>query len=452
MPHLTSRRFALGAVSRIACLLALVAGSVTAVAQGAAAPPGSRPLARYDVREVNEVPRAESGSLIAIVGATLIDGRGGSPVTDAMVVVRENRIEKVGRRGEVSVPKGARIIEAAGHTVLPGLIDAHFHRQNTDLTSPTLGLRRGVTSLRDPGKWIEDYEGVRKSADPIPRLFLTGPFLDMFPSAHPRNGVMMRDSKEVTAAVNQFVDGGASAIKVYFRLPPALIEAATVAAHARGVPVTGHLELADARLAIEAGMDGIEHVTSLGTALMPPLVAEQYRQSVMTDNNARNEGRLETWSRIDPQGREAGALIDLMVKRRTYLCPTLALFERRPGGPPHTPAYLGGFANMKAFVARAARAGVKIVTGSHAQLSNMPERGWSYQHEMSVLVASGLTPMQVIVASTSECARFLGIDRRLGTVETGKEADLVIVAGDPLADISAMRHVRHVLLNGRVVQ
>jgi len=406
----------------------------------------------YDLREINAVPAVDSQSVIAIVGATLIDSRGGSPLPDSAVVIKGSLIAAIGRRGDVAVPSGARVIEAVGQTLLPGLIDAHFHGPHVDHKGPGAVLRRGTTSLRDPGKWLESYQAVRGSKEPVPRLFLTGPFLDTFPTAHPQNAYIARDADEVTAAVNRFVDQGASAIKVYYRLPLSLIRATAAAAHSRGVPVTAHLELVDANLAIEAGLDGIEHVTSLGTALLPGPVAEKFRQSVMADNAARTEGRPGLWSKIEPAGPEADALIDLMVKRGTFLCPTLGVFERRPSGPPHTETYLAGFENMKAFVGRAARAGVKTVTGSHTPLAHMPEKGWDYQHEMALLVASGLSPMQVIVASTSECARFLGIDRRLGTVEVGKEADLLLVAGDPQADISAMRAVKHVVLNGRVIE
>src|SRR5688572_62479 len=96
MSHLTFPGYGFGRVAHFAARLAVVVLTAGVVARGAAAPAASRPLARYDLREVNEVPRAESRALIAIVGATLIDGRGGAPVTDATVVVRENRIEKVG--------------------------------------------------------------------------------------------------------------------------------------------------------------------------------------------------------------------------------------------------------------------------------------------------------------------------------------------------------------------
>ena len=139
----------------------------------------------------------------------------------------------------------------------------------------------------------------------------------------------MRDEEEAHLAVSRFVEDGASAIKVYFRLPIGLIKVVANTAHARGLPVTAHLEIVDATDAIRAGVDGIEHVTSFGTALMPLREAEKYRQSVLADNNARREGRYTVWSTIDLDSPRANTLYKLLAERGTFVSPTLAVFERR---------------------------------------------------------------------------------------------------------------------------
>jgi imidazolonepropionase-like amidohydrolase len=104
----------------------------------------------------------------------------------------------------------------------------------------------------------------------------------------------VRDAEETRLALDRFADEGASAIKVYFRLPLALIRVATETAHARGLPVTSHLEIVDATDAIRAGVDGVEHATSFGTSLLPLREAEKYRQAVLADNNARREGDIRS--------------------------------------------------------------------------------------------------------------------------------------------------------------
>jgi imidazolonepropionase-like amidohydrolase len=408
---------------------------------------GEQPARVKPLREVNEVRHPDSSRVIAITGATLIDGRGGEPVPDAVVLIRGERIVAAGRRSSVPVPAGAETVEAGGLTLLPGLIDAHFHIDGDD-PLPALYLTHGVTSIRDPGQWIEAYDAARAASAPVPRLFMMGPHLDSPPPAYPTDSHIVRDAEEARVAVNRLVDSGASGIKVYFRLPLGLIKVVVETAHARGVPVTSHLEIVDAGDAIRAGLDGVEHVTSFGTALLPLREAEKYRQAVLADNNARREGRYQVWDKIELNSTRATALLDLIVRRKTFVSPTLAVFERRAGDKDTTEVHVNAFKKMMAFVGMANRAGAHIVVGSHSDVPHA-ERGWAYQRELELLVESGLTPMQAIVAGTMENARFFHAADRLGSIERGKLADLILVEGDPSKDISAMRRVRRVMLNGR---
>jgi imidazolonepropionase-like amidohydrolase len=404
---------------------------------------------RAALHEVNQVLRPASNHVVAIVGATLIDGGGGAPLLDAAVVVRGEKIVAVGKRGSVVIPTGAEVIDAKGLTLLPGLIDSHFHIDGDD-SLPALYLTHGITSIRDPGQWIEAYDVSRKGPAPVPRLFLCGPHLDSPPAAYPADSFIVRDAEETRLAVNRFANDGASAIKVYFRLPLALIRVATETAHARGLPVTSHLEIVDATDAIRAGVDGVEHVTSFGTALLPLREAEKYRQAVLADNNARREGRYQVWSKIDLDSPQANAVFKLIAERGTVVSPTLAVFERQTGDKETSEIHVQAFKQMEAFVGRAFRAGAHVVVGSHSDVPHA-KRGWAYQRELELLVESGLTPMQAIVAGTLENARFFHASDRLGSVEPGKLADLVIVEGNPLNNISDMRRVKRVMLNGNWV-
>jgi imidazolonepropionase-like amidohydrolase len=405
--------------------------------------------ARRGLREVNDVPRPPSNSTIAIVGATLIDGRGGPPLANAAVLVRGPRIVAAGPRASVVIPRGAQVFEGRGLTLLPGFLDAHFHLDEK-ASRPALFLTHGITSIRDPGQWIEAYDRVRQSSQAIPRLFLTGPHLDTPPPAYPADSIIVRDPEETRLAVRRFIAAGASAIKVYFRLPLASLRAAVETAHARGVPVTAHLEIVDATDAIRAGVDGFEHITSFGTAMLAPPDAEKYRQAVLADNRARNEGRYRMWSELDLESPRAKALVELIVKHGVFVSPTLAVFERRMGDANVTDLHVKACANMRAFVGQVHRAGARVVVGSHSSVPHAPE-GWAYQREMELLVESGLSPMEAIVAATMHNAHFFRVADRLGSVERGKLADLLLVEGDPLLDLSALRRVRRVMLNGRWV-
>jgi imidazolonepropionase-like amidohydrolase len=398
------------------------------------------------IREFLVLPQKRPSAMLAITRVRLIDGTGGAPKSDMTVLVLNGRVHAVGSSKTTVVPKGAEVIDASGLTLLPGLIDSHFHL-DSDGTLPALYLSHGVTSVRDPGAWIEAYEGVRQSKETQPRLFLAGPHIDGVQPAYPADSAVVRDAVETRLAVKRNLDDGASVIKAYFRLPLALIEEVTRLAHARGIPVTAHLEIVDAGDAIRAGIDGLEHVTSAGVALLPPREGEAYRQIVLADNAARSVGRYRVWSQLDLKSERASRLLKLMVSRNVTLSPTLAVFERRQGDKDVTEMHVQGFRQMVAFTGQAQRAGVRVVVGSHSSVPHA-ERGWAYQREMELLVEAGLTPLQAIQAGTLENSKFFRVENRLGSIEPGKQADLVLVDGDPSQDISNMRRVKRVMIDG----
>jgi imidazolonepropionase-like amidohydrolase len=362
--------------------------------------------------------------------------------------------------GNVTIPQGATVIDGKGMSLLPGFIDAHFHLNKFKGLS-AMFLQNGVTSVRDPGEWVEEYDIERKSGLVIPRLFLTGPHIDMFPPAYPEDAYVVRDAAEAVSQVNRMIDAGATVIKVYFRLPPSIIEAVCKTAHERGIPVTGHLETTEAMEAIEAGLDGIEHITSFGLSLQSKQEAEKYRQMILADNNARKQGRYDVWNKLDINGSLADSLVRYLVKKKTFVSPTLGAFEyqfpgkkineyeqkEQSGQMKPDSVKLNAFNNMKAFTGKLRKNGVRVVVGSHSQIE-YAETGWAFQREMELLSESGLSNSEVIVAATMENARFFRIDERLGSIEKGKIADLVLVKGNPLKNISDARNIQKVMLNG----
>lgn len=398
------------------------------------------------IKEVNQSAIPAGDKTIAIVGARIIDGHGGQPIPDGVVVIKGNLIEQVGSRDAVTIPKDAEVIKGDGLSVLPGFIDAHFHLDGM-AGLPATFLQHGVTSLRDPGAWIDNYDGERASKQPMPRLFLCGPHLDMNPPAYPNDALIVRDSSEAVEAVNKNIDEGASAIKAYFRLPPDLIRVICNTAHRRGIPVMAHLEITEAMAAIDAGLDGVEHITSFGLSLQSRHDGEKYRQLVLSDNNARKLGRYEVWKTIDVNSKQADSLCAFLVKKGTFVSPTLGPFEYQSGKDSTDSTKLIGFNHMKAMVAKMQQAGVRIVVGSHSSIP-YAELGWAFQREMELLVESGIPASAVIEAATMQNARYFRISERLGSIEKGKQADLVLVAGNPLEDIRAARNIRRVMLNG----
>ncbi len=419
-----------------------------------------------DLKSINRV--SGGNQVIAIENVTLIDGTGAGPEQGITVLVENQVIKEIAGSESISIPNNVEIISGQDLFLMPGLIDAHFHLDQHK-NFPRLFLRNGVTSMRDPGAWIESYEPVMASDDQIPRLYLTGPHLDQPPPAYPRNSYLIRDRIEARDAVNLFADQGASAIKVYFRLPPEIIEAVCATAHKRGIPVVAHLEVTSATAAIKAGVDGIEHITSFGIDLLPPREAEQYRQTVLANNNARRNGRYRVWEQIDLSSPRVDSLLQLLKRHGTVVTPTLGAFEHqlrldtmsvreafRLGYPSTSNTGIDSvkvraFENMKTFTGMVHRAGIPVVVGSHSWVRYQKDVGLAFQREMELLSQCGLTNMEIILAATRTNAKFLRINQGLGTIEVGKTADLLLLEENPLRDISAFYKINRVMLNGKWV-
>ncbi len=398
------------------------------------------------ITEINSSEIEKGQSVIAIINTRVIDGNGGAPIENGCVIVTNGMITDVGPMDKVKIPATATKVDGTGMSLLPGFIDAHFHIDGVD-ELPGMFLQNGVTSVRDPGAWMETYDNARKSGKPQPRMFLSGPHIDMFPPAYPHDAYVVRDAAEAVTQVNRAADQGSTMIKAYFRLPPSIIKEVCIAAHKRGIPVSAHLETTEAMEAIEAGLDGIEHVTSFGLTLAPKREGEKFRQKVLADNKARGDGRYDIWSKIDVHGKMSDSLIKFLVKKKTFVDPTLGAFEYRKEDNIFDTVKLNGFNNMKSFTGILRKGGVRVVLGSHSMIK-YAEKGWAYQREMELFSESGLSNSEIIVASTMENARFFRIDKKLGSIEKGKIADLVLINGNPLQNISDAKKVEKVMLNG----
>jgi imidazolonepropionase-like amidohydrolase len=417
---------------QIAFLAVVVGGSIT-------------PYARH----------AQTRSVV-LDNARIIDGRGGTPIERGRLVIEGDRVAQVGAADAVSVPAGAERVDLAGRTIVPGLIDLHFHIEN----DPRLALRQlshGVTAFRDPGQWDEKFVELRRmiAADhlPGPHIFTAGPHIDGEHPAYPADSVVARDADEARREAEINVRNGASAIKIYFRLPLASAKAVIEVCNARHIPCTAHLEILDAREAITAGLHGIEHITSFGTSIVPRVQAEAYRQAVLANNDARRDGRYKLFAGASLDGPEAQALYDVLRERRPWVDPTLAVFERRADHPEEgvkaemVPVMAAGFAKMKQLTRRVKLEGARLVMGGHSTVP-FAGRGEAPWRELELLVESGLTPLEAITAATSTAAGFLYRSDELGSLRPGLKADLVVLRGDPSRDISAMRTVDRVMVGG----
>ena len=401
--------------------------------------------------------RAQPTATIVLDHARLIDGTGAPPRDDMRIVVRGDRIVSVQRESEAgpAIPPDAERIDLGGRVVMPGLIDLHFHIER----DPRLAVRQlanGVTSFRDPGQWIDQFDSLkaimRTEHLPGPRMALAGPHIDGEHPAYPLDATVARDPEEARRAAERNIADGATALKIYFRLPLASAMAVVRVCREHDVPCTAHLEILDARDLLLAGLDGIEHITSLGTSVVPFRRAEQYRQAVLADNDARRDGRYALFADADLAGAEARRLYEVLERTHPFVNPTLAVFEVRAGsareGSKQDPAIdLKGYAQMKALTLAAFQHGARLTLGGHSTVP-FAGRGEAPWREMELLVESGLTPLQAITAATQTSAASLRRPTDLGTIEAGKLADLIVLGQDPSRDIHAIRSVQRVMSGG----
>lgn len=424
---------------------------------------------------------ARSKPLLALIGGTLIDGNGGAPLRDAIVLINGDRIIEVGDRSRVVVPPGAKVIETTGKYILPGLIDAHVHYESW---MGELFLAHGVTTVKDLGNdvaWIASVsDAINDGITRGPRVFYVGNALDAPPPS--RDHHVGIDNRETARRAVKILHGrGALAIKVREKITPELLEAVVEEAHALGIPVTGHLARTNAREAALAGIDGLEHCSGVVEATSPHL----HRPEPGLDEMRRHIAGLKAFSLID-QGKTE-ELARLLVEERVALIPTMSNWWRmaseRRGQfgsedaeyarrsdlayiPDHIRQFLAtsavfdiedaqdlaeiksGFEQLTSLLRLHYRLGGKIQAGSDTLLS-VP--GLSLQRELIMLVDAGFTPMEAITIGTRDNARFLGKGEDLGAISPGKLADIIVVAADPLRDISNLRQIETVIKGGQVM-
>jgi imidazolonepropionase-like amidohydrolase len=409
------------------------------------------------------VTASNSGTL-AIVGATVIDGTGSAPISDAVVVIKKGRIVSVGTRSKTKVPRHATVLDAHGKTILPGLWDMHAHFEQVEWGP--IYLAAGVTTVRDCGNEFEFITAVRDAIASGrglgPRLLLAGIVDGTGPLGL---GVQRVDTPEQALMwTRRYHDAGFQQMKIYSSVKLEQVKIIADEAHRLGMTVTGHVpEGLDAYQVIEAGQDQINHIQYIADIMRAPVPPNSDRKT-----------RVQAMIDIDFNSPEAQKAILFLKAHGTVVDPTMALMEFftsttakppasfEPGvtkvapelveqltdvGPPTERSAAGDqlFAKEVAIVGALHRAGIPIVAGTDQTVP-----GHSLHREMELYVQAGFTPMEAIQAATIVPARVMKIDKEVGTLERGKRADLIVVNGDPLADIRNARNVEAVVTGGVV--
>lgn len=373
---------------------------------------------------------ADTDCLVLIHGL-LIDGTGADPVPDAVVVIRQGRIESVGAAGQVKIPVPAQCYDLGGAAVLPGFINAHVHRvyEAERLRSWAQG---GVTTVRDlgsqdrDGKWFERRDSLH--SDPLcARLVAAGPFLTV-PNGYPIQpwngwGITITSPDEAADAAGRLLDQGADLIKTTLEtgagfglsIPAPTVEevrAMVRVAHAQGTRVSAHiLQSNDLEELLAAGVDDIAHMVS------------------------------------DDLSAEMAARV---VDRGVYWVPTLELWyvvDQAYGG---SRLHQNAIRNLRRFI-EAGGAPLVALGTDYAGYSGTFDLGMPMR-EVQFMQEAGMTPMQIIRSATEKAAVVCNRGGDLGTLEAGKVADLLVVAENPLQDLQALTRPVLVVHRGVVVR
>jgi len=420
-------------------------------------------------------------SLLVIRDVRVFDGVSERAIERASVVVEGSRIREV-VVGTATPPRDARVLEGRGGTLLPGFVDMHSHLVSE--LGARLYLANGVTTVRfagnDPDAVLALREAIETARIPGPRVFSLGPLLDGISPDYPAMSWPLSSATQARRAVRRLkrdyrVDG------IILTQKPALevARAAVDEAHRLGIGVTGQTWSLTARQAVALGYDGLENTSRLPEAPRALPEAALLRYRTIPERSAM---LALLWARAE--GSRLGRLGHQMVKNETYLVPTLAGMDailgrytariRRDGDTRRLPAgarrdldsWLGqrffgaawtprDFANWarararyQRFIRDYARLGGRVLVGTDAL---KPCGGFLFHEELHRLRACGLPTAAVLRAATAAAADTLGRPD-LGRIAPGAQADLVLVAGNPLRRLADTRAVRAVVVRGRVLE
>lgn len=409
--------------------------------------------------EISKRASPQRKGALVITNANVIDGTGRALLNDAVIVVENGRIKSVGPRASVRIPKGARLFDARGGYVLPGLWEMHAHFEQVEW-GPVY-LAAGVTTVRDVGNEFEFMTAVRDAIKEGrglgPRILLAG-IVDG--DSRMALGVIRANTPdEARAVVRRYHDAGFQQIKVYSSIKPDILKELATEAHRLGMTVTGHVPNGmNAVEAVEAGLDQINHIQYLPPVLLP----KDYKQ------------QPGVAPKIDFDSPEAKVAIRFFKAHNTVFDPTLVVFEwllhpsdvpfaqiepgaaklprelyapvNNTGVPPERAAYARELVDQfLKITGELHRNGLRVVAGTDQVVP-----GHSVRREIELYTQAGFTPLEAIQAATIVPARVMGMEKELGTIEAGKVADLVIVEGNPLERIGNIRNTKFVVTEGKL--
>ena len=415
---------------------------------------------------------------VAITHVRVIDGTGAPARADQTLVMTDGRIAALGPAASVSVPAGALVIDGAGKTVIPGLVMVHEHLfyptgpgvyGNLAESFSRLYLAGGVTAMRTGGNMNGFGELGLANADREfqkagPWMDATGPYLEG-PGLPLGQVHALTGADDARRLVAYWADMGATSFKAYMHITRAELKAAALEAHQRGLKVTGHLCSVTYREAADAGIDDLEH----GFLASTDFVSD--KQPDQCPGQGAGQAAVAA---LDPNDQAFRSLVSYLVSKHVAVTSTLTIFETLTPGRPLPPgldvltpqlreqfeqrwqktrentgsAFVKLFPNAMRLEVAFYRAGGLLLAGTDPTGGGGVIPGYSNQRQVELLVEAGLTPLEAIKVATLNGATYLGIADRTGSIAVAKQADLVLVSGDPSTSIADIRKVEIVFRQG----
>lgn len=415
--------------------------------------------------------------VIALTNARVVDGTGAPARAGQTLVLKDGLIAAVGNTGSVAVPDGAAVIDLAGKTVLPGLVMVHEHLYypvgpgvygQLGESFTRLYLAGGVTAMRTGGNVngfmdLNMKLAIERGAKPGPAIDATAPYLN-----GPNTFIQMRTMKgpdDARRQVAYWADEGFTSFKAYMQITRAELGAAVEEVHKRGLKITGHLCSVTYAEAADLGIDNLEHGF---------LAATDFVANKAPDQCPGQGAGQQAVAALDEQGEPFRALVKKLVDRRVALTSTLTVFETftpnralPPGLEVLLPAlreqfertyernkdnaqsiYTKLFPQAMALERAFVQAGGLLIAGTDPTGSGGVIPGYSNQRQIELLVEAGFSPVEAIKIGTLNGATYLGQQARVGSIAPGKQADLVVVSGDPSTTIADIRNVDTVFKRG----
>src|SRR5829696_2983285 len=406
----------------------------------------------------NQILTSNNAVVIILEGATLIDGTGALPRLNTTIVINGTEIVYVSNNTsannyDIHSFATRNVIDLTGKYIIPGLFDMHAHVANVRKNSYNqdeseymlrMLLTHGVTTIRNPGGPTEQSVALRENVSERkiigPQISTAGQLLNTPQIPVPFVEKQVQTEQDVRQEVRNQVATGVDYVKLYVGLTPELVKAAINEAHSNGIKVIGHLYMTSWTAAADLGIDALTH----GVPVSPFLLSEANQQKLLEAGDHPFNHFL--WlDLVDLNGPEINEMIKALVSNNIPVDPTLDIYEAIIKEDPLN-QYL--WSKVLQLTKMLYDNGVTILSGSDIPNFELVP-GASLHHELELLVEAGIPPLEVIKIATRNGAQALGIEKDVGTIVPGKQADMMILSDNPMDDISNTKKIEAVISDGQ---